>query len=69
LDNRVVFPPVPGNIDPSTEPHTFVALGVIDKPFQRPNPARSADQAAMQTDRHHPWDAGTFLVQCVKCVS
>ena len=65
----MVLPPVPGDIDPSTEPHTLVALGVIDKPFQRSNTARSADQTAMQADRHHPWYAGTFLVQGVKGIS
>src|SRR5688572_2374130 len=48
----VMLKPVAGDVDAARHPD-FLAPDVLQKPLERGNPPRTADQAAMQADRHH----------------
>ena len=48
-----VLMPVARNVDAPWDPHFLMILHMIKKALQRQGPARPADEAAMQADRHH----------------
>ncbi len=57
----MVLLPVAGDVDAARQPHLVVALDVVDEALQRRHTPGTADQAAMQADRHHLGLAGLAL--------
>ena len=65
---RVMFAPVTGDIDSPCQPDTVMLLHMVQKPYQPRKAGRPADQAAMQSHRHHLWLIRSFFVQHIKTV-
>src|SRR4051812_44158271 len=65
---RMLLPPMPGDLDAAAEPDAVMLLRVVEEPLQRHDPAGAADDAAMQSDRHHPRRLRPLLVQRVEAV-
>ena len=65
----VTGPPVPRDINAPCHPHVIVALHMIEEFHQPSKAGRTANQTAMQPDRHHFWRGGPFSIQRVKRIN
>src|SRR5262245_64622860 len=61
---RMVLEPVPRDVDAARDPD-FLASHVPQKPVQRREAAGTADEPAVQADRHH---APAFGVENIECI-
>ena len=50
---RIGFLPVPGNVETCRKPDRLVTAGIFQKASYCHDTTRPADQATMQTNRHH----------------
>src|SRR5439155_849280 len=51
---RVVRDPVPGDVDPATDPDVPVLLDAVEKALERGEAPGTPHQAHVEADRHHP---------------
>jgi len=63
------FAPVPRDVLAAANPHMLVVAEVFDKADQGLGAAGMPAEPHMQSDRHHAWPVGAFLVQHVEAVT
>ena len=66
---RVMFAPVPRDIDAPRDPDLVVLFDVVEKTLQRAEAARAAEQPAVHADRQHLRRFVAFFVKHVECVA
>src|SRR5689334_17875876 len=65
LSMRMVLQPVACDVDAPRDPD-LLAAHVLEKALERGEPSRTADEPAVQADRHHARRAVAFLVEDVE---
>ena len=64
-----MFAPMACDIDAPADPDLVVLLDMIDKSLEGTNSPGSADQPAMQANRHHSWDSGALIIERIETVT
>ena len=59
----MTFHPMPGDVEPLTDPSVVTLAEIIEEPFQGDDPSGPADDPAMQPDGHHFRPAAAFTRQ------
>src|SRR5439155_24359364 len=66
---RVLFDPVPRDVDTAADPHVVVALEIVEEACERRGPPRPTYEPNVQAERHHLRLIGALRVEHVERVS